>query len=164
MCSARDGKNNNFFPSPFNFVLKAVKLLCNIFPLINFFMEIKIKDHSTLPRFLYHLVPQKFFDKFIDQDGNYDCRNKEEWNKNSPFVHTSPTKQQLKERVADINWADYSLKEKFLLLKINPKKVKAEFTLSATNGYTYHHIWGHLPKESFKVFEVRRSGDGRFMI
>lgn len=126
--------------------------------------EIEIKDVSTLPKILYHLVPQKFFNEFVDNKGNYDCRNKEEWGRNSPFVHTSPTKKQLKERVADINWANYPLEEKFLLLEIDPKKIAAKFTYSVVNGYTYHHIWGALPKDSFKVFEVKHSQDGKFLI
>ncbi|PIX11392.1 hypothetical protein COZ73_02785 [Candidatus Falkowbacteria bacterium CG_4_8_14_3_um_filter_36_11] len=126
--------------------------------------EIEIKDFLTLPKHLYHLVPKKFFDKFSDGKGNYDCRNKEEWGRNSPFIHTSPTKKQLKERVADINWAIYPMEEKFLLLKIKPQKIKARFTYTIINGYTYHHIWSELPDSSFSVIKVSRSHDGKFLI
>jgi len=28
--------------------------------------EIEIKDNLTVPKFLYHLVPEKFFKKFSD--------------------------------------------------------------------------------------------------
>lgn len=125
--------------------------------------ETEIKDLSTLPKFLYHLVPKSLFDKFINDKGDYDCRNKKEWGKNSFFIHTSPTKKQLKERVADMNWTSYSLEEKFLLLEIDSKKVKAKVTYSVIDGYTYHHIWGPLLKESFKVFEVNRSKEGKFL-
>ena len=114
--------------------------------------EIEIKDITILPEFLYHLVPKKLFEKFTDQKGNYDCRNQTEWGKSSDFIHTSPTKKQLKERVADPNWASYPQEQEFLLLEIEPKKVKAKFTYAVINGYTYHHIWGKLPKDSFKVF------------
>lgn len=126
--------------------------------------ELEIKDVSTLPSRLYHLVPKKFFDKFSDNKGNYDCRNKKEWGGNSPFIHTSPTKEQLKERVANTNWITYPLEEKFLLLEINPQKIKAKFTYSIINGYTYHHVWSGLPNDSFKVFQVSRSPDGKFLI
>ncbi|KKS26202.1 MAG: hypothetical protein UV36_C0004G0019 [Parcubacteria group bacterium GW2011_GWC2_42_6] len=126
--------------------------------------EIKIEDISTLPESLYHLVPKKLFDKFTDDEGNYDCRNKEEWGKKSPFIHTSPTKKQLKERVADMNWVSYPMKEKFLLLEINPLKIKAKITYAIISGNTYHHIWGALPKDSFIILKVNRSQDGKFLI
>lgn len=126
--------------------------------------ENKIEDISILPSFLYHLVPKKLFDKFTDDKGNYDCRNKNEWGRNSCFIHTSPTKKQLKERVADMNWVNYPLEEKFLLLKIDSRKVKAKFTYAIINGYTYHHIWGELHRDSFRIFKVDRSRDGKFLI
>jgi uncharacterized protein (DUF952 family) len=125
--------------------------------------ELKI-EKSELPKILYHLVPKNLFIRFVDSVGSYDCRNKEEWGRNSPFIHTSPTKKQLKERVADMNWATYPAEEKFLLLEIDPQNIKAKFTYSITNGYTYHHIWGALPKNSFVAIEVERDKDGRFLI
>lgn len=126
--------------------------------------EIEVKDTSTLPKFLYHLVPKKLFERFIDNKGDYDCRNKEEWGRKSAFIHTSPTKKQLKERVADMNWISYPLEEKFLLLKIQPRDIKVKFTYSIINGYIYHHIWAKLPKDSFKVSTVKRSRDGKFLL
>lgn len=126
--------------------------------------ELEIKDVLTLPSRLYHLVPKKIFDKFSDNKGNYDCRSKKEWGGNSLFIHTSPTKEQLKERVADTNWTTYPLEEKFLLLEIDPGKIKAKFTYVVTNNYIYHHIWGNLSNGSFKIIRVDRSIDGKFLI
>jgi len=126
--------------------------------------EIEIKGASNLPSRLYHLVPEKLFDEFIDDKGSYDCRNKEKWGRNSPFIHTSPTKRQLKERVADMNWATYPVEEKFLLLEIDPRRIRAKFTYVIVNGHRYHHIWGELPRNSFRIFEVNRSRDGKFLI
>lgn len=126
--------------------------------------EIEIKDVLTLPNRLYHLVPKKLFNKFVDNKGGYDCRNKEEWGKNSPFIHTSPTKKQLKERVADMNWVDYHVEEKFLLLEIDPQQIKVNFTYVVIKGYIYHHIWGKLPNDSFNILQVNRSPDGKFLI
>lgn len=126
--------------------------------------EIKIKAIQTLPRFLYHLVPEEFFDKFINTKGSYDCRNKKEWGKSFPFIHTSPTTKQLKERVADISWSNYPLEEKFLLLKIDSRKIKAKFTYAIIEGYIYHHIWGELPRNSFRTIKVVRSQKGKFLI
>ncbi len=125
--------------------------------------EITIKNISDIPSFLYHLVPKKFFNKYTNNKDDYDCRNKTEWGNNSSFIHTSPTKKQLKERVADMNWIEYPIKEKFLLLKINTKKINAKFTYAEINGFIYHHIWGYLPKASYTVSNVNRSQDGKFL-
>lgn len=125
--------------------------------------EIKISA-NLLPETLYHLVPKSLFLKFTDKHGNYDCRNKVEWGKNSNFIHTATTKKQLKERVADINWANYPLKETFLLLEINRLKIDSSFTYVIENGTTYYHIWGNLPNESFSILDVARSEDGKFLI
>jgi len=125
--------------------------------------EIKITDLSLLPKSVFHLVPKELFDKFIDKNGNYDCRHKKEWGNDSPFIHTTPTKKQLKERVADINWLKYPIEEKFLLLKINTKKITGKVTYSIVNDNVYHHIWGALPKESFRTSKVSRSKDGKFL-
>lgn len=128
-------------------------------------MKVEIKNFSELPKFIYHLVPENLFNNFIDKEENYDCRNKEEWGNNSPFIHTSPNKKQLKERVADINWSNLPIEQKFLLLEINSEKLKnAKITCSAINSFTYHHIWGPLPRGSFRIFKVDRSQNGKFLI
>lgn len=125
--------------------------------------EILIKDLSKLPRHIFHMVPQKFFYKHVDKDGNYDCRNKEDWGGKSSFIHTTPTKRQLKERVADMNWIKYPLDEKFLLLKIDSKKLNCKITYSIISDNIYHHIWALLPRNSFKIFKVYRKKDGKFL-
>jgi uncharacterized protein (DUF952 family) len=126
--------------------------------------ETEVKDISTLPDYLYHLVPAKFFNEYTDIQGNYDCRNKKEWGRNSPYIHTSPTRKQLKERVADINWIHSPLTEKFLLLEIDSHKIDAKITYSTINGYTYHHIWDALPQGSYITIPIERSKDGTFII
>lgn len=126
--------------------------------------EIEIKDISSLPDFLYHLVPLKLFSQYLNQKGDYDCRNRKEWGRNAPFIHTSPTRKQLKEKIADVNWINYPLEEKFLLLEIDPRAVKARITYSMINGHIYHHIWKELPKGSFTTLEVIRSQDGKFLV
>jgi len=118
---------------------------------------------SKLVKNIFHLVPKTLFDKFFDKDGSYDCRFKKEWGNNSPFIHTSPTKKQLKEQVADINWSNYPVKEKFLLLKIDTKKINSRITHSIENNNIYHHIWGSLPKRSFVVEKVNRNKYGKFL-
>jgi uncharacterized protein (DUF952 family) len=117
--------------------------------------EKEITDLSLLPRHVFHLVPELLFEKFIDKNGSYDCRYKKEWGGESPFIHTTPTKKQLKERVADINWKNYQLEEKFILLKIDTRKTKSRYTYSNINGNIYHHIWGALTKDSFTNFVAK---------
>jgi len=126
--------------------------------------EIEIVELFKIPKNIFHLVPESFFNKFVDKDGNYDCRYKKEWGNNSPFIHTTPTKKQLKERVADINLVNYPIEEKFLLLKIETQKVDSKYTCLIINGYIYHHIWGALPKKSFKILKIRRNKDGKFLL
>lgn len=125
--------------------------------------EKEITDLSLLPKNLFHLVPKKLFDKFIDKNGNYNCRYKKEWGNNSLFIHTTPTKKQLKEKVADINWLKYPIKDNFVLLKIETKKIDSKITYSVINDNIYHHIWGQLPKGAFQTSKVNRSKDGKFL-
>ncbi|MDD5501425.1 MAG: hypothetical protein PHH57_07085 [Candidatus Omnitrophica bacterium] len=126
--------------------------------------EKEITDLSLLPRYVFHLVPESLFKKFIDKNGNYDCRYKKEWGGESPFIHTTPTKKQLKERVADISWKNYPLETKFILLKIDTKETKSRYTYSDINGNIYHHIWGPLLKGSFRILKVLRDKKGEFLL
>lgn len=120
-------------------------------------------DHSILPKFIYHLVPKKFFNDFVDNEGSYDCRNKKEWGRNSAFIHTTPTKKQLKEKVVDANFDRFPASEKYLLLEIATSKIKAKITEVKINNSTYHHIWGSLPADSYRVINAERDlQSGRF--
>lgn len=123
-----------------------------------------IKHAALMPAQLYHLVPEKIFHTCIDANGQYDCRHNKEWGNGAAYIHSTPSKKQLKERVADMNWATYPLNENFLLLEIDPKKITAKCTHSTTNGYPYYHIWGALPTDSFSVSAVHRSSDGQFLL
>lgn len=123
--------------------------------------EIKIKDKTTIPYKLFHLVPKDLFLRYSDS-GNYDCRKKQEWGRNSDFVHTTTTRQDLKEKVADINWKNYPKETEFILLIIDTNKIKSDFTYVIYNGTVYYHIWGSLPKNSFEISDITRNGDGTF--
>lgn len=127
------------------------------------YKEIEIKNLEILPEYLFHLVPKQLFCKFLDSAGNYDCRNRKEWGKNSPFIHTSPSKKVIKERVAEAIWLCYPPKEKFLLLKINTQKINSKITYSIINSQIYHHIWGSLPKNSYIFLPVKSSKDKKFL-
>ncbi|HAS80442.1 MAG: hypothetical protein UR25_C0005G0060 [Candidatus Nomurabacteria bacterium GW2011_GWE1_32_28] len=125
--------------------------------------EIEIKNLSLLPKNIFHLVPEELFNKFINKNGDYDCRYKKVWGNNSPFIHTTPTKKQLKKRVADVNWSKYPIKKNFLLLKIDTRKINSKVTYSIFENNIYHHIWGKLLKESFQIIDVVRDKNGKFL-
>jgi|GEM_PF-6900950 hypothetical protein len=63
-------------------------------------LENKVTDRNIVPQKLFHLVPKKLFAEYLDQEGNYNCRNKQEWGMNSDFIHTTMTRRDLKEKVA----------------------------------------------------------------
>jgi len=126
--------------------------------------ENKVIDRTTIPRELFHLVPKELFSKYLDKNGDYDCRKRQEWGMNSDFIHTTTTCKDLKEKVADINWKNYPKETEFVLLKIDSSKIESKFTYAIYNGTTYYHVWGSLPKESFQVIEIIRNNDGTFNI
>ena len=51
---------------------------------------------EEIPETIYHIVPIKIFKKYSDKKGTYDPRNKLDFGKNSPFIHTTPTIEQIK--------------------------------------------------------------------
>lgn len=125
--------------------------------------EITINKRD-LPEKIYHLVPISFFEKYSDIEGNYDCRNKADWGMNSPFIHTTPNTIQLKQFVADPNWSNRPLVEKFVLLEIQTKLLECKITYTIINENIYHHIWGGLLAKLFITKEVARDADGKFLI
>lgn len=126
--------------------------------------EHNIADRTLIPLELLHLVPKKLFAQYLNEKGNYDCRNKQEWGMNSDFIHTTSTRKDLKEKVADQNWKNYPKETEFVLLRIDSGKIESKFTYAVYNGTTYYHIWGSLPKDSFEVIEVTRNNDGTFNV
>lgn len=124
----------------------------------------QITDKMMIPIELYHLVPKKLFTEYLDQEENYNCRNKQEWGMNSDFIHTTSTRKDLKEKVADMNWKNYPKEKEFVLLQIDSSKIESKFTYAVYDGTTYYHIWGALPKDSFEVIEITRNEDGSFNI
>jgi uncharacterized protein (DUF952 family) len=126
--------------------------------------EIKVTDGAGVPKNLFHLVPEELFSRYLDESGNYDCRNRQEWGKDSDFIHTTTTRKDLKEKVADVNWKNYPKEMGFVLLKINSGKIGSYLTYAEYDGTIYYHIWGNLPADSFEVIEVTRNDDGTFDI
>jgi len=127
-------------------------------------LENEVTDRTAIPQELFHLVPKELFSKYLDENGDYDCRNKQEWGMNSDFIHTTTTRKDLKEKVADMNWKSYPKEIEFVLLKIDSSKIGSNFTYAIYNGTIYYHVWGHFPKNSFDVINITRNDDGTFNI
>lgn len=83
---------------------------------------------------------------------------------NFDFIHTTSTRKNLKEKVADMNWKNYPKETEFVLLKIDSSKIESKFTYAVYNGTTYYHIWGPLLKDSFDMIDITRNDDGTFNI
>ncbi len=126
--------------------------------------EFQIKDRRSVPKYLYHMVPQSIFLKFTDSAEMYDCRNKVEWGMNEDFIHTTSDIKTLRERIANPKWTDYDLSEKFILLKIETSKIKSKITYAIYNDIKYYHIWSGLSKDSFTTNDVMRNDDGTFIL
>ena len=123
--------------------------------------EIKVTDREQLPDYIYHLAPRKIYEKYTDKMGGYDCRNSSDWGKSSPFIHTTTSLEDLKNKVAP-QWADYPMNVKFVLLKITTARIAADFTYAIVNGTVYYHIWGALPKTAYSVLPAGRNFNGSF--
>ncbi len=126
--------------------------------------EFQIEDRRSIPKYLYHIVPQSIFLKFVNDKNVYDCRNKIEWGMNEDFIHTTSKRKILEEKVANLNWKNYNLSEKFILLKIDTNKIKSKITYAIYDDIKYYHIWDGLAGNSFLIVEVKRNNNGTFML
>jgi hypothetical protein len=123
------------------------------------------------PRIIYHLTPRHVYGRSINRLGNYNCKGFE----NSNFIHSTCDLKELK-RIADLLFTKavrhHERPEnvgrfyeepsvKFLLLKIDRKKIRARMGFVKPG---YYHIHGSLPRESYELLEVKRDSKGRFLI
>lgn len=125
--------------------------------------EIEVSDNALIPRIVYHMVPENLWHRFTDSQGAYDCRNQKDWGNNSPFIHTTSTIKDLKERVAP-NWETYPKDTVFVLFQINTDKISGKFSYTIQNKVTYFHIWAALPRDSFVTSKVERDVEGKFLL
>ncbi len=118
---------------------------------------------------MYHLVPKYIYEKSINRLGNYNCSGFEDSN----YIHSTTDLEELK-KIADLIFTkarNYPKRPevvgkyyekpstKFLLLKINTNKVNARIGFIKPS---YYHIYGALPKNSYKILPVKRDKKGRF--
>ena len=110
---------------------------------------------EEIPETIYHIVPIKIFKKYSDKKGTYDPRNKIDFVKNSPFIHTTPTIEQIKKY---LTYFQEIPDKRFYLLKINTEKLNIEkMTYLKTNNLIFHHIWEPLKKEQYTKKIVRKT-------
>jgi len=122
------------------------------------------------PNIIYHLVPEYIYKKSINRLGNYNCKGFE----NSNFIHTTRDLKKLK-RIANIIFTKavkfperpeivgkfYEKPSvKFILLKIDRKKIKAKMGFVKPSCY---HIYGSIPKDAYKILPIKRDQKGRFL-
>ncbi|GAB7230318.1 hypothetical protein VrSk94_40120 [Vibrio rotiferianus] len=118
---------------------------------------------TDLPEELIHIVPIDLYHRFTDCNGVYDPRNKFEFGGNSPFIHTTPSIEQLTKYLSYYKAID---DPEFYLIKISTSMLGDErFTYRTENGRVYHHLWCSLSQDSFRRFLVSKSegGDLKFL-
>lgn len=121
------------------------------------------------PKLIYHLVPKYIYEKSINRLGNYNCKGFE----NSNFIHSTWDLKELK-RIADLIFTKAvkypqrpevvgkfyeEPKIEFILLKIDRTKVKSKMGFVKPS---YYHVYGSIPRNAYKIQEVRRDKKGKF--
>lgn len=125
-------------------------------------MEHKVDKHD-LPSELIHIVPLKRYDEYTDKNGVYDPRNRKEFGSGSPFIHTTPTVDQM------VKYLSYykTLKDtEFYLLKINTETFCGNETVTSqiVNNREYHHLWFALKKENYRLYLVKKEESGQLIV
>jgi uncharacterized protein (DUF952 family) len=119
---------------------------------------------------IYHLVPEYIYKKSISSLGDYNCKGFE----GSNFIHTTISINELK-RVGDLLFTKTISKKEnpkagkvyekpsveFVLLIIDRSKIKARMKFVKDK---FFHIYGSLPKDSYRIKKVRRDREGRFIL
>lgn len=102
---------------------------------------------KNVPKTLFHIVPKEIFLKYTNTQEVYDPRNREDFGKNSPYIHTTPSVEQMN---SHLSYLEELPGEEFYLLeitisKLNPEKV----TFVQYKDRIYHHVWSALPQGTY---------------
>ena len=120
--------------------------------------EEKEIDIEKVPKILYHIVPIQIFKKYTNFFGTYNPRNRYDFGNNSPFVHTTPSINQINKHLPYLKQIQ---DKEFYLLEINISKLKPKrITFTKFKGQVYHHLWCSLKKNSFKKRIVKKNKKG----
>lgn len=116
-------------------------------------MEELVISIDQVPEKVYHIVPVNFFEKYSEQ-WIYDPRNRDDFGKNSPFIHTTPSIQQMQNHL----WYLQELVDhEFYLLEIDTKKLhNPKVTYIQSQDRIYHHLWCALPIDSYTKYLVKK--------
>lgn len=125
-------------------------------------MEDKNISIEKCPKKLYHIVPISIFKKYTNRKGEYDPRNKIDTGKNSPYVHTTPSIDQMNKHL--IYLRELPDKHFYLLeidiAKLNPDKV----TYTKFEDRIYHHLWCPLNRSSYTMKIVEKDSQGQIIL
>lgn len=128
---------------------------------MNFYKE-KIIAVEEVPSKLYHIVPISLFEEYTDEQGNYDPRNKPDFGGEAPYVHTTPTIEQMNDCLDYL----HQLKDKvFYLLEIEVEKLAPlKITYAQFEDRIYHHLWTVLKVGSYVKKKVEKDENGNIRL
>ncbi len=114
------------------------------------------------PKKLYHIVPINLFKEYTDFQGTYDPRNRVDFGKNSSYVHTTPSIEQINEH---LNYLNEILDDEFCLLEIDVDKLdQSMITYVKFEDRMYYHIWSSLAKSSYTNRIVKKNLEGKIAL
>ena len=109
---------------------------------------------DQVPEKVYHIVPIRLFEKYTNQEWIYDPRNREDFGKNAPFVHTTPTIEQMNQH---LSYLKELTDREFYLLEIETRKLyNPKITYAQFQNRIYHHLWCALDIESYTKRIVKK--------
>lgn len=125
-------------------------------------MEEKEINIDKIPKNLYHIVPINLFKKYTNSKKEYDPRNKKDFGKNSPYIHTTPSIEQMNQHLSYLKQIP---DKEFYLLKININKLNPKkITYVKSNENIYHHLWCSLNKEAYTKKIVKKNLAGEIIL
>lgn len=115
----------------------------------------------SMPKQLIHIVPIAFYDEFRIGD-LYDPRNRTRFGNNAPYIHTTPSIEQL---TSHLSYFEKMKPSEFYLLKITTDDIDEDnITHCIENGCTYHHLWCSLRREQYELLLASKNECGELEI
>ena len=109
---------------------------------------------DQVPEKVYHVVPISLFEKYTNLDWVYDPRNRTDFGKDKPFVHTTPSIEQMNQ---SLTYLKELTDREFYLLEIETRKLDhPKITYAQFQDRIYHHLWCALNIESYTKRVVKK--------
>ena len=117
-------------------------------------MEEKSIHIDQVPEKVYHIVPISLFEQYTNNEWLYDPRNRKDFGKNSPFIHTTPTIEQMNQ---SLSYLKELTDREFYLLEIKTRKLhNPKITYAQFQNRIYHHLRCALDIESYTKKIVKK--------